>query len=103
MVIEGYPVGWAVGARSPEPFTVYLIDMPGCAAQGRTFQEAAYNLKSIVPGFLDLYRRDGVALPMASGEPTLQIGALRRISSLPAAFGSLSEPREDERVDLAPA
>lgn len=103
MMIQGYPVGWAVGSQTKEPYTMYLIDMPGCAAQGSTMKEAASKLEAIVPSFLDVYRRDGVTLPTPSAEPSLKIGTVIRLMSTPAVFGTESnEPRED-RLELVTA
>jgi len=77
MLIEHYPVGWAVDAGKPEPIAVYLIDIPGIAMQGRTMKEAVNKLSAFAPAVLAKYRDEGAMLPAPSGEPNLRIAEIR--------------------------
>lgn len=95
MIIEGYPVGWALDARHSAPFTVYLIDLPGVAMQGRTFREAVGKLQEAAPQVLGIYRREGKLLPTPSPEPGLGIRSIQWLRQLPRREGS-AEPAPQE-------
>jgi predicted RNase H-like HicB family nuclease len=44
-------------------FSVYVPDLPGCASQGDTFQEAVRNIHEAVEGYLEGLRMDGLPIP----------------------------------------
>lgn len=77
MLVENYPVGWALDVKKPEPVVAYLIDLPGIAMQGRTMSEALAKLRAIAPTTLATYRQEGAVLPNPSSEPSLLIGSVR--------------------------
>ncbi|HEX9729904.1 MAG TPA: hypothetical protein VGA37_15515 [Gemmatimonadales bacterium] len=101
MLIEQYPVGWAVDAGKPESIMVYLIDVPGVAMQGTTMREALDKLAAFAPNVLATYREEGT-LPPPSGEPALEIGAVKVLRSQPMpAFMQLEQAAElDIGADL---
>jgi len=108
MLIEKYPVGWAVDAGKPEPVLAYLIDLPGVAMQGRTFADAVAKLRNVAPEVLATYRREGRTLPAPSAEPNLQVGALQwlraRLFQAPAAANApTAEINVGADVELTPA
>ena len=105
MLIENYPVGWAVGVGKPEPVLVYLIDLPGIAMQGRTLKDALGKLQAVAPSVLATYRREGRALPQPSREPNLLIGGVQwlRAARLSQAKTSPSELELGADIQLAPA
>jgi len=77
MLIEGYPVGWAIDTRKPEPVLAYLIDIPGIAMQGRTMKEAVRKLQVFAPTVLSRYLKEGTQLPQPSREPNLLIASVQ--------------------------
>lgn len=76
MIVEEYPVGWAVDHRKAEPILAYLIDLPGIAMQGSTMQEAEAKLRAVAPVILQQYRAEGRSLPVPSSEPSMQVAAV---------------------------
>lgn len=82
MLIQGYPVGWAISANHPEPFTAFLVDLPGVAMQGRTFPEALAKLTAVAPEILAAHKRDGTLKP-PSPEPAMQVGAVAWMFATP--------------------
>jgi predicted RNase H-like HicB family nuclease len=80
MLVENYPVGWALDVSKPEPVVAYLIDLPGVAMQGRTMSEALAKLRAIAPNVLATYSQEGAVLPTPSREPSLLIGRVRWMS-----------------------
>lgn len=95
MLIESYPVGWAVDAGKAESVLAYLIDLPGIAMQGRTFADAITKLRAVAPEALATLRRDGAVLPSPSAEPSLRIGAIQWLRA------RRREPVGDSDLELA--
>jgi predicted RNase H-like HicB family nuclease len=79
MLIEQYPVGWAIGVGKPEPALAFLVDVPGIAMQGKTWVEAVAKLQAFAPSALAVYRKEG-KLPQPSREPALHIASIKWIS-----------------------
>ena len=103
MLIAGYPVGWAASASSPaEPFTAFLVDLPGVAMQGRTFKEALDKLAAVTPEILDIHRRDGTLKP-PSADLGLTIGAVRWMYAVPRQTNAKEPVRPGPELQLAPA
>lgn len=101
MLIEGYPVGWAVSAHHPEPFTAFLVDLPGVAMQGRTFAEALAKLTAVTPEILAIHRRDGTLKP-PSPEPALQVGSVRWMYAVPRKTDAKEPVRPGLELRLSP-
>lgn len=96
MMVENYPVGWALDTGKPEPVLAYLIDVPGIAMQGRTMSEALRKLQAIAPTVLATYQREGIGLPKPSPEPSLRIGRVKWTTTTPPP----SFPRDSSAVDV---
>lgn len=105
MLVEDYPVGWALDARETEPVLAYLIDLPAIARRGRSLTEALSKLEGVAPAILATYRREGTVLPQPSPQPNLRIGGVRwsvnsRVEA-GASAGQLFEERTT--IQLSPA
>jgi hypothetical protein len=103
MLVESYPVGWAVDSRKAEPVAAFLIDIPGIAMQGRNLDEAITKLRALAPVALAALRRDNVVLPTPSREPTLTIGELAELRVRGPIGASKQVPEAELRIDLMPA
>lgn len=44
-------------------FSVYVPDLPGCASQGDTFEEAMANIAEAIEGMVAAMKDDGVPIP----------------------------------------
>jgi predicted RNase H-like HicB family nuclease len=44
-------------------FSVYVPDLPGCASQGETQDEALANIREAIELYLDGLKADGLAVP----------------------------------------
>ncbi|MEO5769444.1 MAG: type II toxin-antitoxin system HicB family antitoxin [Polyangia bacterium] len=44
-------------------FSVYVPDLPGCASQGDTYEEALANIADAIEGLLAAMKDDGVPVP----------------------------------------
>src|SRR5258706_10384872 len=54
-------------------FSVYVPDLPGCASQGDSHDEALANIREAIELYLDGLKADGLALP----EPRAEIATVR--------------------------
>ena len=74
-VVEGYPVA-VVFAKddTPERVAVFLLDLPGCGAQGKHLREAMAKLEQITPPYLAELKARGVELPSPSQKPAIAVG-----------------------------
>jgi predicted RNase H-like HicB family nuclease len=106
MLVEQYPVGWAVDFGKPEPVMAYLIDVPGIAMQGRTLTEAVAKLQAFAPTVLAVYRKEGT-LPAPSPEPGMTVGGVQLERHQPIlATQSMHIPAAvevNDELQLAPA
>ncbi|HEY4185613.1 MAG TPA: type II toxin-antitoxin system HicB family antitoxin [Polyangia bacterium] len=44
-------------------FSVYVPDLPGCASEGETEQEALANIRQAIEGYIDGLKADGLPVP----------------------------------------
>lgn len=52
--------------------SVYSPDLPGCASQGDTYEEALVNIREAITCHLEGLRMDGLAAP----EPSVQVATI---------------------------
>jgi predicted RNase H-like HicB family nuclease len=53
-------------------FSVYVPDLPGCASQGETEEEALANVREAIEGYIEGLKTDGLPIP----EPHTKIGTV---------------------------
>jgi len=44
-------------------FSVYVPDLPGCASQGETEEEALANIREAIEGYIEGLKADGLPVP----------------------------------------
>ena len=96
MLIEQYPVGWAIGSGKPEPVLAFLMDVPGIAMQGKSWAEAVAKLQAFAPAALAVLRREG-KLPRPSAEPAFKVARVKWTTPS-RAKGSSIALRETEQA-----
>ncbi len=52
--------------RTPNNYSAYVPDLPGCVATGATLEEVEAHLREAIEFHLDGMREDGLALPEPS-------------------------------------
>lgn len=53
-------------------YSVYVPDLPGCASQGDTEDEALANIQEAITGYIEAHRSEGIPLP----EPRARIATV---------------------------
>ena len=71
-------------------FAAWLVDFPGCIAQGQTETEAVERLTALAPAFLESMIELGVAIP--EQRPGLLVGFMQFYSGIGAVAG-IDDPR----------
>jgi predicted RNase H-like HicB family nuclease len=95
MLIQGYPVGFGVDySRDVDPYTVYLIDIPGCGVQAENPQAALQKLQDLVPAYFQALRQQGVEVPTPSPEPGWRFERLAWLQSAAVAVGIEAEEHQ---------
>jgi len=95
MLIETYPVGWALVPRKSEPVLAFLIDIPGIAMQGKSWAEAVGKLRAFAPRALAVYRDEG-RLPKPSPEPAFKVSRVKW--TVPSFAEGASVAQRESRV-----
>jgi len=52
--------------KSPENYSAYVPDLPGCASTGSTVSEAEENIKEAISFHIDGLKEDGLPVPEPS-------------------------------------
>ncbi len=58
-------------------YSVWVPDLPGCASQGDTYEEAVSNIREAIEGYIAAHKAEGLALP----EPRARV---EKVSVAPA-------------------
>ena len=53
----------AVIEKTPNNYSVYVPDLPGCVATGKTRKEAAQRIREAIAFHLEGMKEDGIPLP----------------------------------------
>jgi len=69
-----YPIaaGFQDAGGSPEAYTAWLLDLPGCIVQGASQAEARDRLTALGPQYLQALEGRGLTLPEPTAVPAIQ-------------------------------
>lgn len=97
----GLDAAISIDETSPEGVPLYaawLVDFPGCIAQGHSAEEATERLVALVPSFLTEMLALGVEIP--EHESGMSIGFMRFEQQRP--WGALAESENGRKENLRP-